>query len=39
MFSITFLLMIAVRNDNQNMCANLILQRKTQNAKFEPEKP
>ena len=32
MFSNTFLLKIAVRNDNQNMCANLILQRKTQNA-------
>ena len=32
MFSKTLFLKIAVRNDNQNMCANLIPQRKTQNA-------
>ena len=32
MFSNRLLLKIAVRNDNQNMCANLIPQRKTQNA-------
>ena len=32
MFSNTLFLEIAVRNDNQNMCANLIPQRKTQNA-------
>ena len=32
MFSNTLLLKIAVRKDNQNMCANLIPQRKTQNA-------
>ena len=32
MFSNTFFLKIAVRNDNQNMCVNLIPRRKTQNA-------
>ena len=32
MFSNTLFLKIAVRNDNQDMCANLIPQRKTQNA-------
>ena len=37
MFSNTLFLKIAVRNDNQNMCANLISPEKEAKCHFKPE--